>query len=259
MLAALKAVGLYDTVADPCWAGTLWLPSDAAFASALAALGWAPPGATPPATRADGASSDAATPIGPDLLAEVLAYHVTPAVVAAADLADAETTLPTVQGAPLTVRLRPDAVGEPAIEAEGVGANATVVKADVEACNAMAHLLDGVLLPVPVAAAAAARECAFSTVDADTLWDLLAADPELAVFAAAANATGRAAVLRERATEATVFAPSNAAFRRLLDSINATADALFADPAALMTLVSTRGPDWGGEFPAKPSAGRAED
>ena len=229
VLEALKAVGLYDTVQDPCWAGTLWLPSDAAFVSALAALGWAPPGATPSAARADGA---AAVPIAPDLLAEVLAYHVTPQVVAVADLADAETTLPTVQGSPLTVRLRPDAIG-----AEGVGSNVTVVKADVEACNAVAHLLDNVLLPMPLPAAAAARECAFSTVDAETLWDLLAEDPELAVFAAAANATGRAPVLRDPGTEATVFAPSNDACRRVLDAINATADALFEDYAALTTLV----------------------
>lgn len=79
------------------------------------------------------------------LLLGVLSYHVVPdAAVLAADLTDGqvlETLLgPTI---PLTVEKSGDSV-----TLDGVGSSASVVIPDVEACAAIVHVIDNVLLPV---------------------------------------------------------------------------------------------------------------
>lgn len=79
------------------------------------------------------------------LLLGVLSYHVIPgAAVTAAELTDGQE-LETLLGdtIPLTVKKAGDDV-----TFEGVGSDASVVIPDVEACAAVVHVIDAVLLPV---------------------------------------------------------------------------------------------------------------
>ena len=126
LVAALSAAGLVPTFAD-CSAGpfTVFAPTDAAFAAALAALGLT-------------ASQLLANT---QLLTTVLQYHVVPGIAGAAEVT-AATSLATLQG-------------------ESIAVNGTVLNGSVDitatnswACNGVVHVVDGVLLPPSLTAPA---------------------------------------------------------------------------------------------------------
>lgn len=76
-------------------------------------------------------------PANQEELAEILAYHVVPGELTAAELSDGQM-LETVQGDSLEV-----AVSDGTVTVNG----ATVAAADVEASNGVVHVIDEVLLP----------------------------------------------------------------------------------------------------------------
>lgn len=118
LVEAVAAAGLVDALrGDNEGAGfTVFAPTDAAFE----ALGEVP--------------SD------PEVLAQVLLYHVVPATALSTDLSD-DQALPTLQGGTLTVDL------SAGVRIEGANSAATVVAADVGASNGVIHVIDTVLLP----------------------------------------------------------------------------------------------------------------
>jgi uncharacterized surface protein with fasciclin (FAS1) repeats len=116
LLAAVDAAGLGDTLA----AGgpfTVFAPTDEAFAKL--------PAGTVESLLAN-----------QEALTDVLAYHVVPRRMTAADAA-ALSSAPTVHGAELPITTDGSVhVGD-----------ATVVSADIEATNGVIHVIDRVLLP----------------------------------------------------------------------------------------------------------------
>jgi LPXTG-motif cell wall-anchored protein len=126
LVAALTAANLASTFAD-CSAGpfTVFAPTDAAFAAALAKLGL-----TPAQLLGDTA-----------LLTKVLQYHVVSGIAGAAEVT-AASSLATLQGESITVA--------------GTKLNGTVniTGTDSWACNGVVHVIDAVLLPPSITAPA---------------------------------------------------------------------------------------------------------
>ncbi|CEM36638.1 unnamed protein product [Vitrella brassicaformis CCMP3155] len=83
-------------------------------------------------------------PQAEDDLKTVLAYHVVGGTFTAADVielaADGPATLTTLQGSPLTVQV---------VDGEVFVNRAKVIQADVQASNAVVHIVNGVLIPPP--------------------------------------------------------------------------------------------------------------
>ena len=116
LVAAVQAAGLIDTLKGP-GPFTVFAPTDAAFAQL-------PPGTLEALLQQ------------PDQLQAILAYHVVPGTVMAADIADGQATT-TVQGAPISFSTT-----------DGVRVNgATVVQPDLAVSNGVIHVIDTVLLP----------------------------------------------------------------------------------------------------------------
>jgi uncharacterized surface protein with fasciclin (FAS1) repeats len=116
LVAAVRAAGLVDTLKGP-GPFTVFAPTDAAFEQ------------LPPGTL-DALLQDS------DRLRAILAYHVVPGTVMAADIADGQAAA-TVQGAPITFTTT-----------DGVRVNdAAVVQPDLAVSNGVIHVIDTVLLP----------------------------------------------------------------------------------------------------------------
>jgi uncharacterized surface protein with fasciclin (FAS1) repeats len=129
LVAAVTAADLVGLFVDPTDTYTVLAPTNEAFADLLAALG------------ANGLED-----IPLETLTEVLAYHVIPsAAIFSTDLVDG-AVVTTLGGAELTV----DLTSVPgSVIFDGIGSDATVVIADVEAGNSVVHVIDTVLLPIP--------------------------------------------------------------------------------------------------------------
>ncbi len=128
LVAAVQAAGLEDALADPEATLTVFAPTNAAFESALSALG----------LSAEELLADTET------LTTILTYHVLGATVTSSDIAGAgtdEILVEPLSGEALTVAVDDDgAVGF-------VDQSATVTMADIEASNGVIHAIDAVLLP----------------------------------------------------------------------------------------------------------------
>lgn len=124
LVAAVTAADLVGTLQGP-GPFTVFAPTDEAFAALPAGL------------------LDALLlPENKDTLAKILTYHVVPSEVMAADVTDGDVA--TVEGQSVTLST-----------ADGVTVNgAKVVQADVVADNGVVHVIDAVLLPPDVDAAA---------------------------------------------------------------------------------------------------------
>jgi uncharacterized surface protein with fasciclin (FAS1) repeats len=119
LVTAVKAAGLVDTLKGP-GPFTVFAPTNEAFAKLPA-----------------GTVENLLKPENKAQLVAVLTYHVVPGKVMAADVAGAQVTPATVQGATLAVDGR-----------SGVKVNnATVVAADIAASNGVIHGIDTVLMP----------------------------------------------------------------------------------------------------------------
>ncbi len=119
-LTAADLVGPFDSCDDP--KTTVFAPTNDAFAAALASLG----------LTAEQLLADT------DLLTSVLTYHVVSGAVDAATVVTlSEPT--TLNGAKVSIELVDGSVI--------LNGNIKVVTTDIQACNGVIHLIDGVLLP----------------------------------------------------------------------------------------------------------------
>lgn len=120
LVAAATAAGLVETLSGP-GPFTVFAPTDEAFAA-----------------LPDGIVEALLLPENKDALAKILAYHVVPGTVMAADITDGDVA--TVEGQNVTLST-----------ADGVTVNgAKVIKADVVADNGVVHVIDTVILPPDV-------------------------------------------------------------------------------------------------------------
>ncbi|MEM6526247.1 MAG: fasciclin domain-containing protein [Bacteroidota bacterium] len=137
---------------------------------------------------------------GTDNLAQVLQFHVVPAVAFAGDLAEGDQTFTTLSGEQITVNRS----GSTVTVSDVSGNTWTVTTADVAIDNGVVHVIDGVLIPtieLPDVVAAATAAGLTTLLDAVTAADL------------GATLTGADAI--------TVFAPTNEAFGNLLTQYGA--------------------------------------
>ncbi|RZJ12377.1 MAG: fasciclin domain-containing protein [Rubrivivax sp.] len=149
------------------------------------------------------------------LLQQVLQYHMLSGEVlkAAVPLGKAITPL---QGGIFKV----DARGNDLVVTDGRNRNARITATDIRARNGVIHVVDRVLLPADKTVVATAQ-----------------ATPDLSILVEAVAAAGLVDTLNGNGPF-TVFAPTNAAFAKLLVELGATKDQLLANKA-LLTQVLT--------------------
>jgi len=138
----------------------------------------------------------------PDLLRKILLYHVVSGDVRAADVVNLSSAT-SLQGSPISIAV----VGGKVV----LNGNATVTATDIPASNGVIHVIDTVILPP------------FDVLDVATL------NGNFTTLLTAVKAAGLESALRGSGPF-TVFAPTDAAFRKLPAS---TLNALLKDPAAL--------------------------
>jgi len=122
LLAAVTEAGLAETLSD-CDAGpfTVFAPTDDAFANLIAA------------------GVDIAAIIGDnDLLTNILTYHVADGVVDSTTVVGLDTA-EMLSGDSITISVDGDTVT--------LNEDVTVTAVDIEACNGIIHVIDGVLVP----------------------------------------------------------------------------------------------------------------
>jgi transforming growth factor-beta-induced protein len=179
LVSALGAAGLDETLSDEDATFTVFAPTNSAFAN----------------IDADELTDN------PELLSEVLEYHVVSGqAIEAGDIQDGQT-VETVEGETLAF-----SVDGGTVQVDG----ATVTSADVQASNGVVHIVDGVLL---------------ETVDAV---DRATLTPQLSTTADALDAAGLAGSDSPLRTETlTLFAPADGAFDGLkLDALTSNTDLL---------------------------------
>ena len=220
LVAAVQAAGLVDALKGE-GPFTVFAPSDAAFAKL-------------PAGTVDALLAD---PQGD--LTQILLYHVVPGKVLASDLSDGLTAA-TLQGEEVTFAL-----------GDGAKVNeANIVATDIETSNGVIHVIDSVILPPSVAAAAsaamaeeapaeeaaaadAAAEGTSEEAPAADIVDTAVAAGDFTTLVAAVQAAGLVDALKGEGPF-TVFAPTDAAFAKLPAG---TVDALLADPQGDLTQI----------------------
>lgn len=225
LVTAVQAAGLVDTLKGE-GPFTVFAPTDEAFAKL-------------PAEVLEAALAD---PEG--LLTQVLLYHVVPGKVMSTDLSDGLEAA-TAQGEPVTFTI-----------GDGVAMvnDANIVAADVAASNGVIHVIDTVILPPSIVAAAAeaaatpaateeavaeaaatpepTEEVAAEAAVADIV-DTAVAAGSFNTLVAAVQAAGLVDALKGEGPF-TVFAPTDEAFAKLPQE---TIDALLADPTGDLTQI----------------------
>lgn len=186
LVAAVQKAGLVEALGGEDL--TVFAPTDAAFGALLDALGL---------ESLDDLTVEQLTPI--------LLYHVVPAVVmadAAIDLAGDEGVAETLGG---TITL---SIEETSLVLDGDEAAATVTATDVEACNGVVHVIDGVLLPSILDIVA--TQASFSG-----LLGLVQASSDPAGLSAVLDGPASDVVVSLDPGAFTLFAPTNAAIDEL--------------------------------------------
>jgi transforming growth factor-beta-induced protein len=189
LVAAVTAAGLVDTLKSD-GPFTVFAPTDAAFAAL-------------PAGTVDALLAD------PNLLTDVLLYHVVPGEVYAADVVGLSSAQ-TAQGASINIGAGPTGVS--------LNGSANVIITDIQASNGVIHVIDAVIFPPDNIVGIASKNWFLST--------LVTALDE-------ANLVG--ALLGDGPF--TVFAPTNDAFAAALNALGITAEELFANKALLTSVL----------------------
>jgi transforming growth factor-beta-induced protein len=207
LVAAADKAGLAGALSSASSNLTVFAPTDAAFVTLAARLGFA--SATAMVNALDGAT-----------LAKILQYHVLPTRKTAADLVAGGATQATLydfEGAAATLAL--STTGGVRITDEVLD-QATVTTADVPASNGVIHVIDKVLVPPGVL----------------TVVQMAQANPSFSVLVQAVVAANLAGAL-SGAGPFTVFAPGDAAFAATLSELALTPAQLLASPdlAAILT------------------------
>ncbi|MEM9714766.1 MAG: fasciclin domain-containing protein, partial [Actinomycetota bacterium] len=181
---------------------TVLAPTDEAFEAAVEALGGLPE---------------------PEVLTEILTYHVVPAEAPAADVVTLDAA-PTVQGEEVAIEVDGDTVVLN-------GGQAEVVTTDVEASNGIVHVIDGVLLPPSIVEALAAAEEEAEPEEPEepieaapeTVVEFLAEDGRFTALVGAAGDLGLADALTAEGP-LTVFAPTDDAFATAAAALGSDAE-----------------------------------
>ncbi|MBK8985732.1 MAG: fasciclin domain-containing protein [Chloroflexi bacterium] len=192
LVAAVTAAGLAETLAGE-GSFTVFAPTDDAFAAL-------------PAGTVESLLQD---PEG--ALKDILLYHVVDGKVMAADVVNL-TSATTIQGEDIAV----------SVEGGNVMLNgsATVIITDIEASNGVIHVIDAVILPPTMTAAAT------DTMALPSIVDIAVADGRFNTLVAAVTAAGLAETLAGEGSF-TVFAPTDDAFAALPAG---TVESLLQDP-----------------------------
>lgn len=215
LIAALQAAGLVENVTAPDAELTVFAPTNDGFDRALEQLGL---------TLDDLVAS-------PEVLTEILLYHVLPGFFRAADFGEGGT-FTTALGNMSTCGVGDvDVVVGDIVTVTGGETNATVVTADVETCTAIVHVIDFVLLPCPL--------------EVDEVVDGEVPVPEIVAVATDANlttlldlVTAAGLVDAVAAGNLTIFAPTNEAFSTALEALNITAEDLIANQTVLTEILT---------------------
>ncbi len=152
------------------------------------------------------------TAAGPELLSQILTYHVVPGSTASGDLSDG-ATLTTVLGDELTVVISADGAVQlqDATKLPQTNPVSTVTGADFEYNNGIIHYIDRVLLP----------QAAIDALNIDirpTLLEWATGTDDLSLLASAVAKAGLVETVQEL-DSATVLAPTNEAFSNLLNDL----------------------------------------
>ncbi len=199
LVAAVTEAGLVDALKGE-GPFTVFAPTDAAFAALLEEM-----------------DVTAEELLANEALEDILLYHVAAGKVLSSDLTDGQT-IETLNGATVEISLDPVQVNE-----------ANVVTADIEATNGVIHVIDSVLMP-PVAEEEPSPE---ENTDAEAgaepgdIVDIAAASDDFTTLVAAVQKAGLVDALKGEGPY-TVFAPTNAAFAKLLSGLGVTAEELLA-------------------------------
>ena len=195
---------LVATLSAPDANVTVFAPSDAAFGQLAADLGFA--GDT---TDEGAVTAFLAGALEAETIRDVLLYHVSAGAQTLAEL-NTTGTIATLNGATI------DSLGPVFVDLEPDLINPSVFLADVEADNGIIQAVDRVLLPIDLAGN-----------DAPTITGIVAASGGIAdadgtdfdLLLAAVQAAGLAGALDDPDADLTVFAPNDAAFVSLAQSL----------------------------------------
>ena len=213
LVAAVTAADLVETLSSE-GPFTVFAPTDDAFAA-----------------LPDGLLDALLLPENVDALQAILTYHVLGAEVPSADVAPGDVT--TVQGEDITI----------AADGDTLTVNdATITAVDVEASNGVIHVIDSVLVPPSIDAAALIAADAGGDEQAAELGTIIDVATEAGNFTtllAAGEASGISAVL-DAPGEYTIFAPTDEAFEALPEGL---VDALLLpeNSAALSAILTYHG------------------
>lgn len=192
---------------------TILAPNNAAFAAALDALG----------LTVDDLVGD------PDLLRQILFYHIIPGSYSAADLI-AAGRLPTLEGNAVDVRVSTRTADFGAI----INRFARILRPDrLAADGGYVHTIDSVLLPPSVAASLGVTQD-----PGPTIAEVAAENGSFNTLVAALGAAGLADTFNDPlAGPFTVFAPTDEAFAAALAALGVSAEDLLADTELLTSIL----------------------
>lgn len=154
LLNAVQAAGLAGALDDPDADLTVFAPNDAAFVGLAQALGFTGDNEG----EAFGYIVEALTLLGGGdpipLLTAILTYHIAPGSLDSSDVLGS-TAIATLQGGTLGVS------GASLVDADPDLADPNLIATDIKASNGIAHVIDGVLLPVDVLASDGSNDVDF--------------------------------------------------------------------------------------------------
>ncbi|MGM9481681.1 fasciclin domain-containing protein [Roseateles sp. NT4] len=198
LVEAVQAADLAGTLAGP-GPFTVFAPTNDAFAALLAELG---------ITKAQLLADKA-------LLTQVLQYHVLAGQVPKAAVPLGKPITP-LQGGIFKV----DAVGSDLVITDGRNRTAKITATDIHASNGVIHAIDRVLLPANKTIVATAQSV-----------------PDFSILVEAVVAAGLVDTLNGNGPF-TVFAPTNAAFAKLLAELGVTKEQLLANKPLLVQVLT---------------------
>lgn len=202
LVAALKEAELVDTLQGE-GPFTVFAPTNAAFEKLL--------------TELDITAEELLAQ--PDL-GKVLTYHVVPGKVMAGDLTDGLKAT-TVNGEELTF----DLSGDPMVN------KSNITSTDIEATNGVVHVIDTVLVPSDFKLQEVETEKPEeeTTDSKEDVVGIALGNPDFSILVSALQKAGLVETLQGEGPF-TVFAPTNAAFEKLLKDLDITAEQLLAQP-----------------------------
>ena len=201
--AQLPGTNLVGTLAAASTNVTVFAPTDTAFAKLAADLGY-----TGSATDETAVTNFLVTTLPATTIRDVILYHVS-AGAKTLDQVSALDTVDTLNGA----TIRPD--GVTLVDAEPDLINPSLIQTNIHATNGIIHVIDRVLLPVDLPGN-----------DAPTITGIVAASgaydkngADFDILLNAVTAAGLAGALDDAAADLTVFAPNDAAFLKLANTL----------------------------------------